>query len=134
MLLSPVIDWSAAEATALDARERDPFLSPTYARRCGIAMYRDEPPCDLLAVDKTEWPPVLIQVGGTEALRTEIATFADTFSAPQSCLVEIWPGQVHVFQGLATLVPEGRVALRQLGQFAAQHVHGMRACRDEPRR
>ncbi|MFI1918266.1 alpha/beta hydrolase [Nocardia sp. NPDC020380] len=120
-LISPVIDWTCRSMFDRDARSRDPFLSPAYALRSGNAYLAGtaptDPAIDVLAADKSTWPPTLIQVGGTEALRDEVTRMANSFPASHPCTFEIWPGQVHVFPALSPLIPEARQALRRAAHF-----------------
>ncbi|TWE09246.1 acetyl esterase/lipase [Rudaeicoccus suwonensis] len=69
--------------------------------------------CDLHGL-----PPVLLQVGSHEILRPEIEEMADRLAeADVPVTLDIWKGQVHVFQAAASWLPEAQQALRTLGQF-----------------
>ncbi|MEU5881542.1 alpha/beta hydrolase [Spirillospora sp. NPDC047279] len=68
--------------------------------------------------DLTGLPPVLIQVGSTEMLRPDAELMADRLNAAGvPCRLQVWEGQVHVFQVFADLVPEGLAALHEVGAF-----------------
>ncbi|MGL4305244.1 MAG: alpha/beta hydrolase [Mycobacteriaceae bacterium] len=120
-LLSPVVDWSCSPMMTIDNAERDPFLAPVYAQKCTQAYIAQtplsHPQIDILAADKSQWPPILLQVGGTEALRADAYLFSRSFPDGNSdCRIEVWPGQVHVFQSFGFL-PEGRAALKKAAEF-----------------
>ncbi|WP_265445953.1 alpha/beta hydrolase [Flexivirga meconopsidis] len=68
--------------------------------------------------DLTGLPPVLIQMGSREILRPDAEEMADRLAAAGvPTHLQIWTGQVHVFQASAPLVPEAGRALRELGRF-----------------
>lgn len=120
-LFSPLFDLTCAELNERDATCRDPFIAPAATRRVCQAYLGDTPSSDtrlnVLAADKSGWPPVLIQVGDTECFRGDaermIAALRD---AGVRCELQVWPGQIHVFQAWANL-PEARAATRYAGEF-----------------
>ncbi|MQA10906.1 MAG: alpha/beta hydrolase fold domain-containing protein [Pseudonocardiaceae bacterium] len=120
-LFSPLLDLSCARLTELDTECRDPFIAPTATERICRA-YRGETPStdprlNVLEADKSGWPPVLIQIGGTECLRGDAERMAESLrAAGVHCELQIWPGQIHVFQGWAAL-PEARAATGYVGEF-----------------
>lgn len=88
-----------AELLAEEVLPIDPMLSPVNARLDGL-------------------PPVLIQVGSTEMLRADAELMAERLGAAGvPCKLEIWEGQVHVFQIFADMIPEGLRAIRRIGDF-----------------
>ncbi|AXB41999.1 alpha/beta hydrolase [Amycolatopsis albispora] len=107
----------ASEGVAGGGQQRDPFLSPAYAALCRDAYLRttpwSHPRLDVLAADKSGWPPILLQVGDTEALLDEAQRFAASHTRTE---LEVWPGQLHVFPIFSNL-PEGRAAARRAGEF-----------------
>lgn len=60
-------------------------------------------------------PPVLIQVGGDEALRDDSVRMAAVLG--DAAVLEVWEGCPHVWQILDGIVPEARVALRGAARF-----------------
>ncbi|MFL6144974.1 MAG: alpha/beta hydrolase [Labedaea sp.] len=123
LLLSPVLDLSTASAHRCDALRPDPFCSPHFIERANRAYVRDTPLSDsrlnLLAADMSDWPPVLVQTGGLECLAGEAELLgAAMLGAGARCEVQIWPGQIHGFQGLgAKKVPEAKAAVEYGAQF-----------------
>lgn len=90
------------------AEELDPAISPVNA--------------DLGAL-----PPVLIQVGSTEMLLPDSELMAQRLAAAGvPCRLQVWEGQVHVFQVFADLVPEGLAAIHEAGAFIREHTEGVR--------
>lgn len=63
-------------------------------------------------------PPVLIQMGSREILRPDAEEMVDRLAAAGvRAQLQIWRGQVHVFQAAASWLPEAAEAMRQLGRF-----------------
>jgi monoterpene epsilon-lactone hydrolase len=63
-------------------------------------------------------PPTLIQAGGAEFLAADAHHLADMLAATGTDVtLEIWPGQMHVFQAAPRAVPEADKALRRATRF-----------------
>ncbi|MCG3147451.1 MAG: Monoterpene epsilon-lactone hydrolase [Verrucomicrobiae bacterium] len=80
---------------------RDPLISPVFGDYTGI-------------------PPLLIQAGDYEVIRDDSIRVAEKAKADGvDVTLEIWPGQVHVFQirGL----PESRQAVQHIAEFIHAH-------------
>lgn len=126
VLWSPVIDPLGQAAIAADRRRRDavlavPFWAPALRKHLTDApeAARMNPLAD---VDH-RWPPTLIQVGGDECLLDDAHSLADALAlARVPHRLQVWDGQVHVFQYLAGLVPEARRAIEQTGRFIREAV------------
>ena len=82
------------------ADPRDPYASPLYGDPRGL-------------------PPTLIQAGGDEVLLDDGVRMAEKMQAA-GCDVElqVWPRMPHVFQLLATVMPEARAAVAEIARFA----------------
>ncbi|MEV6558210.1 alpha/beta hydrolase [Nocardia sp. NPDC051756] len=66
----------------------------------------------------TGLPPALIQVSSTEVLRANAVLMAERLiGAGVPVRLQIWPGQVHVFQAGADILPEGRAAIAGIADF-----------------
>ncbi|GAB3501610.1 alpha/beta hydrolase [Amycolatopsis cihanbeyliensis] len=122
LLLSPWIDFDLTELHRRDTGSRDPFVPPSYIEKCRDAYARGvdvaHPRLDVLRAEKTGWPPLLIQVGDTECLLGDAQRLADSAQAAGvPTELQVWPGQIHVFQAFADFVPEGRQALRSAAEF-----------------
>lgn len=83
------------------ADPRNPYASPLYGDPAGL-------------------PPTLIQVGSDEILRDDAVRMADRMRAAK-CRVElaVWPRMPHVWHLLATVLPEARAAIADIGSFIA---------------
>ena len=129
VLFSPFLDLACAEVTERDAVRRDPFVPPQRAIECGLSYAGEHAlthhRLNVLRANKRRWPPVLIQVGDTECLLGDSERMAESVKAAGGhCELQVWPGQVHVFQAFYRLIPEGRAAIGYVGDFVrATTVH-----------
>lgn len=122
VLLSPFLDPSWKLCVERDLEVRDPFFVPSTGRRV-VDLYMHtaapgEPRVHLLDSAFEGLPPVLIQTGGAESLSAEGEEFAARVTAAGgSCELQVWPGQIHVFQAAFRLVPEAGGAIAEIGRF-----------------
>ncbi|NDU72503.1 alpha/beta hydrolase fold domain-containing protein [Actinomadura sp. DSM 109109] len=122
MLFSPWVDLTCELSMGAQSRARDPYISASSARRVARLVVGptgfEDPRLALLTCAWTDMPPVLIQVGGAEVLRTEAEAFADALRrAGARCDLQIWKGQMHVFQILNRVLPEASDAMREAARF-----------------
>jgi epsilon-lactone hydrolase len=122
VLFSPFLDLTGARLDDRDAARRDPFVPPQRARECGQTyageLEPDDRRLDVLRAPKRRWPRLLIQVGDTECLLSDSERMAaSVHAAGGDCELQVWPGQVHVFPAFYPVLPEGRAAIRYVGDF-----------------
>lgn len=122
VLFSPFLDLTGADLDDRDAVRRDPFVPPQRARECGRTYAGEHAPdarrLNVLRASKRRWPPILIQVGDTECLLGDSERMAESVRAAGGhCELQVWPGQVHVFPAFYPVLPEGRAAIRYVGDF-----------------
>ncbi|WP_141580274.1 alpha/beta hydrolase [Actinomadura sp. WMMA1423] len=122
MLFSPWVDLTCELSMGAQSRARDPYISAASARRVARLVVGptgfEDPRLALLTCAWTDMPPVLIQVGGAEVLRTEAEAFAEALRrAGATCDLQIWKGQMHVFQILNRVLPEASAAMRDAAHF-----------------
>lgn len=68
--------------------------------------------------DFTGMPPVFIQVGGQEVLRSDAEQLAERCAdAGVPCTVQVWDKAIHVFHFGADILPEARTAIAHLAGF-----------------
>jgi acetyl esterase/lipase len=78
---------------------RDPRVSPLYADLRGL-------------------PRLLIQVGSDEILLADSIRLAEKAKAAGvNVTLEVWEGMQHVWHFAASIIPEGRKAIRAIGEF-----------------
>ena len=76
-------------------------------------------------------PPTLIHVSGCEVLLHDAQQAAQQLAAAGVPVeLQVWPGQIHVFQLAAPMIPETTRSLRQIGRYireATEHPRGLRS-------
>ncbi|MET9202518.1 alpha/beta hydrolase [Gordonia sp. NPDC003585] len=132
-LMSPLLDLSLKLARRRERTGRpDPLISARAARRL-VGHYTKGQPDDLPRIkiafdqaatkgdgshDLDRLPPTLIQVGGSEMLCADAESAQALLQdAGATCDLQVWPGQIHVFQALPTLIPEAGDALAAAAEF-----------------
>ncbi|MBS9532839.1 alpha/beta hydrolase [Mycobacterium sp. M1] len=124
-LFSPLIDLTLDLAERQEKiAGRDPAMSAGAAREV-VALYTrghnpDNPRLRLDFTRADRLPPLLVQVGGAEMLAADARYLADQLTRHGGdATLEVWPGQVHVFQALPRIAPEAKQALRRAADFIA---------------
>jgi acetyl esterase/lipase len=126
--LSPLTDLDPSAKLAHPNARRDPlfpaavfdYITELETRAAARVVIDGETGPRLSPVDSelAGMPPSLIQVGSTEILLPDAELMAERLAeAGADCEVQVWDGQVHVFQAGADFVPEARRAIRELGGF-----------------
>ena len=127
VLFSPWVDLTGELAMTSAMRRHDPYINAAVATRFG-RMYVgagdwSDPRLSLLTCPSSELPPFLIQVGGIEVLRAEAEALAEVLAeAGTQFDLQIWPGQMHVFQIFNRLLPEADAAMREAARFIREVV------------
>lgn len=89
------------------AEPTDPLVSPLYG-------------------DLTGLPPTLLQVGSEEVLLDDSRRLAQKMEASGVPVVlDIWNKMPHVWQVMAMLLPEGKVAIDRIGIFLRGHLRSL---------
>ncbi len=124
-LLSPVADLSFGLAAQREKVRSDPMISARKAAElCGHYTLDADPLHARLrhVVARGEvLPPTLIQAGGAEILSADAHHLHSMLTAGGTdSRLEVWPGQMHVFQAIPRLVPEARPAIRRGARFLVE--------------
>jgi monoterpene epsilon-lactone hydrolase len=122
VLFSPLLDVTMSLSATRERVRRDPMISAARAARL-LDLYRgdqepDAPRLSLCFDGVTTFPATLVQAGGREMLAAdaeELARLLADCGGP--CDLEVWPGQMHVFQALSRVVPEADAALARAAEF-----------------
>lgn len=126
-LFSPVLDLSMGLARKREQVRRDPMMSASRAARL-LGLYLVEGHPDVHRVDLSfagvaQFPPTLVHAGSREMLAADAEQLAAFLEAAGGhCELEIWPGQMHVFQALPRLVPEADLALDAAASFVVEQL------------
>lgn len=124
VLFSPLIDLTFTLAAGQERLSKDPMISAAAARQL-VALYtvgqpEDSPRLRLTPAKGTALPPFFVQAGGAEMLSADARHLEQLVrGVGGSCELEVWPGQMHVFQALPLLIPEATPALRRAAAFVA---------------
>ncbi|MDZ7915197.1 MAG: alpha/beta hydrolase [Rhodococcus sp. (in: high G+C Gram-positive bacteria)] len=122
VLFSPLIDLEFELSAEVERSRKDSMISAAAAARL-VDLYTANNVTDLprLRLDLAQvcnFPPTLIQVGGTEMLRGDAGYLHSAVEkAGGRSQLEIWPDQMHVFQALPRLIPEASEALMRASEF-----------------
>jgi acetyl esterase/lipase len=131
VLLSPFLDPSWERCVERDLKVRDPFFIPSAGRRF-VDLYLHtaapgDPRADLINSAYEGLPPTLLQTGGAESLSAESEEFARRIEASGgSCELQVWSGQIHVFQAAFRIVPEADRAIAHIGRFVEELLSSQR--------
>jgi epsilon-lactone hydrolase len=121
-MFSPLLDLTFSLAAEQERRRKDPMITARAARNL-LSHYtvgqRDDNPRLRLTIPRgATLPPILVQAGGAEMLSADARELQQMIrTAGGECELEIWPGQMHVFQALPLLIPEASQALRRTAAF-----------------
>ena len=130
VLMSPWVDLDFSDMSARDKAKKDPFLALGMAELCRTQYAPDVADDDpwISPINHTpspDWPPFLIQCGGAENFAGGIAAMAEKFAEHGvTHEFQLWPDQFHVFQVFHPLVPEAKIAVRDIGSFIRGCVRG----------
>lgn len=123
LALSPFADLDAVARLASANAKRDAYIPARRLPLLNRLLWPDgvsvsDPRWSPVHADLSALPPVLIQVGSGEVLRFDAELLAGRLEADGvPYTLQIWEGQVHVFQVFADLAREGLVAIREAGDF-----------------
>lgn len=127
VLLSPLVDVTLDLARARERAVRDPLTSANGASRL-VNHYTCQadpahPRLKHIFAAGEALPPTLIQAGGAEMLAADAHHLHDQLvGSGTECQLEVWPGQLHVFQAMPRLVPEADRALSRAARFLTHHL------------
>lgn len=120
--IAPWTDLTNSGASYQTHRERDPVLGQMQTRS-HAKWYAGNTPLTHPLVsplfgELSGLPPILIQVGTEDILYDDAIRFAERAKEQHASVdLEIWEGMVHVWHYYAEWIPEGRDAVRRIGEF-----------------
>jgi acetyl esterase/lipase len=118
-LMSPLL-----QLTSERPRRHGPMLPHNaFAALTDLIVARGESLYEPLDNVEAGLPPTLIHVSGSEELAYDAQLATRKLGAVGvPAQLRIWPGQIHVFQIAAPLVPEATRSLRQIGRYIREAV------------
>ncbi len=127
VLLSPALDLTFGGETWKTNAKSDVMLE--FAKeRAGVDLYLNgadprHPLASPLYADLHGLPPILVQVGSSEALLSDATRFAEkTRSAGVDVTLEVWEGMQHEWQFAIGIFPEAKQAVERIGEFIAEQI------------
>lgn len=125
VMLSPLADPTFELCRLREQARPDAMISAEGARRL-VAHYLGDtdpahPRLTHVVAPGEVLPPTLIQAGGSEMLAADARHIARMLAETGTDVaLEIWPGQMHVFQAAPRAVPEADQALRRATRFMVE--------------
>ena len=120
--ISPWVDLEATGGSFASNAEADPSVSRSRVLKLAETYLDGRNPRAPLAspihADLTGLPPLLIHVGGIEVLLDDsnmLKAAAEASNVPVQ--MEMWDHMPHVWHHYAPILPEGREAIRKIGEF-----------------
>jgi len=121
-VLSPWTDLAATGASLVTRARQDPWFDPAgVADAAAYYVGSDSPTNPLISPlygDLAGLPPLLIHVGDYEILLDDSTRLAQKArAAGVDVTLRVWDGMWHVFQALASRVPEARRSVDEIGAW-----------------
>jgi len=126
--LSPWTDLACAGESMINKADVDPIIVTVDAIKLMAKRYAGgadllEPLISPLYADLGGLPPMLIHVGTSERLLDDSTRLADRArEAGVDVALEAWDDMIHVWHFFAAMLPEGRQAIEDIGEFVRKHV------------
>ncbi|MGX1806062.1 alpha/beta hydrolase [Nocardia sp. NPDC055321] len=117
--ISPLTDWNPASKLAAPTTDSCALFPRSTLERLGeLAARGTGTPPSPVDFDLAGLPPVLLQASSSESLCPDAELMAQRLAAHGiRCELQLWPGQVHVFQAAASIVPEAAAAVEAAAVF-----------------
>ena len=129
LCISPWVDMEGIGDSMVTKADEDPmvkkdgleFMARTYLDGGDLRAPLAAP----LYADLRGLPPLLIQVGSSEVLLDDSNRLAGIArEAGVEVQMEVWDDMIHVWHMFAPILPEGKQALQQAGDFIKKHTGG----------
>lgn len=124
--LSPWADLTLSGSTMNTKALLDAMLSKEILGWMG-GLYLDgqdagHPLASPIFADLSGLPPLLIQVGSSEVLLDDALRLHEAAKAAGvDSTLEVWDEMMHVWHLMAMVIPEGKLAIRVIGEFMKKH-------------
>lgn len=121
--MSPWADLTFSGASIITNASRDPFMSDVeFVSICADLYLQGHSPRDPLAspalADLHGLPPTLVHVGTSDLLLDDSRRIVSAIRAGGGkARLDIWRNMPHVWQRLASFIPEASCSLSSIGQF-----------------
>ncbi len=128
VLMSPWVDLAMTGSSMQTCAEQDAMLSPQAIGKFASLYLQGADPKSPLAsplfADLSGLPPTCVMVGSHEVLRSDAETLVERLEqAGSQAQLTVWPNMPHVFPVLAGIIPEGKQAIVEMGDFVRAHLN-----------
>jgi acetyl esterase/lipase len=126
VVFSPWTDLTSSGESMVSRADVDPMIDPAWINNIAV-MYHgatpaDDPGVSPLFADLSGLPPMLVQVGDDEVLLDDSTRLVDAIRAAGGQVeLDVAPGMWHVYQALASFMPEAKKAIKDAAEFMANH-------------
>lgn len=139
ILLSPWLNLSSSSRLISSKKMSDEIMSSDVLRKSSsVYTYESNTTSPfvspLLAEDELlkNFPPVFIQMGSKEILLDEAKQFCDKLiAAGNSCLLDVWPNMMFMFQMADEYLHESHLAVDKIGKIVTEDFSGQEAIQIE---
>ena len=127
--ISPWVDMEGLGESMETRAEADPMVAKEgLVLSAKTYLGGSDPRAPLAAplyADLKGLPPILIQVGDAEVLLDDSTRLAGVArEAGVEVQMDVWDDMIHVWHVFAPILPEGKQALKQAGDFIKKHTGG----------
>ena len=134
--ISPWADLTMSGETMITCSKTDPFITlETSIYHAGRYVGEHDPKSLLISpifADLSGFPPMIIQVGEYEVLRSDAVRLSEHASqVGVDVTLEIWDGMWHVWHILVGRMPESRRAIDKIGTFVRKSLEDEQFARIE---
>jgi monoterpene epsilon-lactone hydrolase len=125
--LSPWTDLTVSGDSISTRAKADPLISrESSLKHAAWYVGQHDPGSPLVSpinADLRGLPPMLIQVGDYEILRSDSVRLGETArQVGVDATLEVWDGMWHVWHLFARFVPEAQRAIDKIGAFISEHI------------
>lgn len=122
VLLCPWLDLTLSGYSVTHVRRKDPMLTEGNLKFLAAKYIGTEdmknPYASPIFGDYHGFPPVLVQAGEHDILRSDAERFAEKAQSQGSpTTLHVWKGMFHVWQFYARVLPEAEHAVQEIGKF-----------------
>lgn len=121
-LISAMLDCTFSGESLAELQQHDPFMRIGDVAMLAKHYYGDHDPrhpyISPVFGDLHGMPPLLVHTSEHEILRAEGVRYSERAKAAGvDVTLKIWKGMIHAFHLFAGFVPEGKVAIEEIGAF-----------------
>lgn len=133
MMLSPWLDLSLSGSSLDENGGKDIMLSrpglAADAHRYRGGLGPEDPRISPLFADINDLPPLFVQVGSDEVLRSDAERLhAFASEAGQTCDVQLWHDMTHSWPAFGKIVPQAQSSIDQFGRWFRQRTEADNSC------